>query len=128
MSRRLFQNVLVAGVVAIALCSVTQDALADCDTTICVGKITRLYTQSSGAVVSPVRGAVFVGTDGDETHLACVPQGSGAERYIVLFPNQKLFKEIYASLLAGITHDLTMRVRIDPDPTVCKVAYVTIDR
>jgi hypothetical protein len=128
MTRRAFQSAIVLGVVMLAFVSLAQDALADCDTTVCVGKITRLYTQSSGAVVSPVRGAVFIGTDGDETNLACNPQGSGADRYIVLFPNQKLFKEIYASLLAGITNDLSMRVRIDPDPAVCKVAYVTIDR
>lgn len=125
MSRRIFQRAIVAGVLAIVLGSFAQTALAACTDIVCIGKITRLYTQSSGAVVSPVKGAVFIGTDGDETALDCTPEGQG--QYIVLLPNQKLFKEIYASLLAGVTNNLTMQVRIDENSTVCKALYVTIE-
>jgi hypothetical protein len=128
MSRRIFQSVLLAGVVAIVFCGFTQEALAQCEDVICTGKITRLYTHSDpGPVVSPIRGAVFIRMDTPLTNLDCTPAGD-PPTYIVLFPNQKLFKEVYASLLAGITHNLTMRVRIDPDSDVCKVAYVTIER
>ena len=127
MSRRFFHSVIVAGVMALALCSVAQEALAQCDDRICTGKITRLYTQSTGATVNPVKGAVFIRMNVPFTSLACTPAGD-PPTYIVLLPQQKLFKEIYDSLLAGITNNLTMRVRIDPDSSVCKVAYVTLDR
>jgi hypothetical protein len=82
--------------------------------------------QSTATDVSP-RGTIFLNMDTDFSPLACVRAGD-LPTYIVLFPQQKLFKEIYASLLAGITNDVTMRVRIDPASEVCKVAYVTITR
>jgi hypothetical protein len=129
MSRRIFHSAVVAGMVALAFCSFTQAALAQapCESdVICTGKLTRLYTQSTATAVSP-RGTVFLKMDTDFTNLACVRAGD-PPTYIVLFPQQKLFKEIYASLLTGITNDLTMRVRIDPESEVCKVAYVTIER
>jgi hypothetical protein len=126
MSRRIFQSVLLAGAVAIMLCSFTQEALAQCEDVICTGKINRLYTQSTSTAVND-RGTVFIRMNTPFDNLDCTPAGEPAT-YIVLLPNQKLFKEIYASLLAGITNDLTMRVRIDPDSEVCKVAYVTIER
>jgi hypothetical protein len=125
MSRRIFQSVIVAGVVALALCSFTQEALAQCENgVICTGTINRLYTQSTSTAVNE-RGTVFIRLEPPFTGLDCTLAG---DQYVVLLPNQKLFKEIYASLLAGITSNLTMRVRIDPDSEVCKVAYVTIER
>jgi hypothetical protein len=128
MFRRIIQSGIVAGVVAIALCSLAQEALAQCEGgIICTGKITHLYTQSTGALVSPVRGAVFIKMDTPFTSLSCTPAGDPST-YIVLLPNQKLFKETYESLLTGIANDLTMKVRIDPDSPVCMVAYVTIER
>jgi hypothetical protein len=125
MSRRIIRSLLFAGIVALVLLSFTSGARAECNADVCVGKITRLYPQSIGAAVNPERGAVYIGTDGTETNLSCEPV---SDAYIALLPNQKLFKEIYAALLNGITHDLTMRVRIDPNTRFCKVAYVTIDR
>jgi hypothetical protein len=114
-------------VVAIVFCGFTQEALAQCENgVICTGKIDRLYTQATSTAVND-RGTVFIKMEPDFTGLNCTLAGVPAQ-YIVLLPNQKLFKEIYASLLAGLTHDLTMRVRIDPDSDVCKVAYVTIER
>jgi len=128
MSRQIFQSAIVAGVVALALCSFTQEALAQCENgVICTGTIDRLYTQSTSTAVND-RGTVFIRMDPPFTGLTCDLAGNPAQ-YVVLLPNQKLFKEIYASLLAGITNkDVTMRIRIDPDSEVCKVAYVTIER
>jgi hypothetical protein len=120
MSRRIIRSLLFAGIVALVLLSFTPGARAECNADVCIGKITRLYPQSI-----PQPGVVYIGTDGTETNLSCAPV---SDEYIRLLPNQKLFKEIYAALLNGITYDLTMRVRIDPDSAVCKVAYVTVER
>jgi hypothetical protein len=126
MSRRIFHSAVVVGVVALALFSLTQEALAQCDDVICTGKITRLYTQSTATAVN-AGGTVFIRMNVPLTNLDCTPAGEPQQLYIVLLPGQKLFKEIYASLLAGITNNLTMQVRIDPASPVCKVAYVTIE-
>jgi hypothetical protein len=125
MSHRIIRSIVFIGIVMITVLSFTQGAQAECNAERCFGKITRLYPQSSGAAVSPERGVVFIGTDGTETNLSCTPVSNV---YITLFPNQKLFKEIYAALLNGITYDLTMQVRIDPNSATCKVLYVTIER
>jgi len=124
MSRRSIYRTLLVGIVALACLSFTQTARAECDSERCVGKITRLYPHPTGAV-NPARGVVYIGTDGNETNLACAPV---SDVYIALYPNQKLFKEVYDALLNGITHNLKMQVRIDPSSSVCKVGYVVIDR
>ena len=122
MSRQIIRSLLFAGIVALVLLSFTPGARAECNADVCIGKITRLYPQS---IAPDPAGVVYIGTDGTETNLSCAPVSDDIS---ALLPNQKLFKEIYAALLNGITYDLTMQVRIDPNSRFCKVAYVTVER
>lgn len=91
-----------------------NNASAGCAVERCVGKITTIYPHS-------IPNTVYIGTDGDETALFCIPNSN---QYIKLSPGQTLFKEMYDLLIMGMMYNRTMQVRVNTDGTSCRVVYV----
>jgi hypothetical protein len=68
-----------------------------------------------------------VGTDGDERRLDCTPEQG---QFLVLRPNQALFREMYELLLKGLDDELdddTVIIRIVPESTPCRIISVAIN-
>jgi hypothetical protein len=95
MTKSMLQITMLIGVMAAAVLGFTTDVRAQCGGLHCTGKIEELY----------IHDVVFVGTSGDEKHLACTASG---DKHVALRPDERLFREKYDSLLAGLTYNLTM--------------------
>ena len=99
--------------VVVALVLVSSNASAECSGGFCVGKVSRIYTASTD-------NKVYIGTDGDERNLDCSPV---SDVYIVLEPDQALFKELYALLLSAVAAEKGVRLRTNTDGTECRLLY-----
>ena len=116
MTKSMLQIAVLIAVMAAVVLGFTTDVRAQCGGDRCVEKIDRLFTHSS-------LGIVYVGTAGDERNLACIAsQGV----YVVLNSGQPLFREIYDSFLAGLTHNLTVTVDIVTGSNLCQIGYVIV--
>ena len=91
-----------------------HSAGAGCSGKWCLAKVSNLYPHSDANVV-------HIGTDGDESQLSCIPGEGG---FIMLFPDQPLFAQIYATLLEAVTHDKLVHLRVNTDGGACRLIYV----
>lgn len=114
-------GVLLAGVIAVGVLGITSAVHAVCAGNRCVGEIEQVVVQSR----SEPEGRVLVGIDGDERNLDCTPvQG----QYVILSPSQPLFQEMYALLLEGLDDNHQAIVLISPDPTLCRIRSVLLNK
>jgi len=105
--KKVLMSVLVMG-------AMTVNAAAGCIATGCNNvQITKLYMTSTGTL--------YVGTDGDETSLAC---GGISSLYMSLKEGDVGKNAMYSLLLTAKTTKTPVSIRVSNDPE-CKVVYIT---
>ena len=98
--------------------AMTMSVEAGCSTTTC--------TDSNGVYrVLPTTSGVLINTWGDETKLACIPHGSGINRYIYLPKTNPNYKALYSTILAGMVGKTTTTLRAVRNATTgrCELGY-----
>ena len=98
---------------ALVLSIIASSSYAGCNATECIGKIETLYMTATGTL--------YVGTDGDETRLAC---GGVSGVYMSLKEGDVGKNAMYSLLLTAKTTDKAVKIRAE-DTTDCRVVYVT---
>ncbi len=93
---------------------------ADCTTTGCTGKVTKLYMTNTGTL--------YVGTDGNEKALNCAGgagNGGVSGVYMSLKEGDVGKNAMYSLLLTAYTTNKPVTVRIQEGTSDCRVLYVT---
>ena len=98
--------------------AMTMSVEAGCSKTSC--------SDSNGIYrVLPNANGVLLNTWGDETKLACIPHGSGINRYIYLPKTNPNYKALYSTVLAGMVGGKTTSLRAVKNKSTgkCELAY-----
>ena len=98
---------------ALVLSTMAANVYAGCNATECIGKIDTLYMTATGTLL--------VGTDGDETRLAC---GGVSSVYVSLKEGDIGKNAMYSLLLTAKTTNKPVKIRVD-NTSDCRVVYIT---
>jgi len=104
----------------LALGAMITTVNASCDTTSCIGKITKLYMTNTGTL--------YVGTDGDEKALNCAGgagNGGVSGVYMSLKEGDVGKNAMYSLLLTAKTTGKPVKIRIQEGTPDCRVLYIT---
>jgi hypothetical protein len=113
---------LLLGVIAVALLGSTLEVHAVCNGNRCSGEVQRVVVNATAAP----GGLVYVGTDGNERSLNCTP---ARNQFLVLRPNQALFREMYELLLKALDDEFdddAVMITIAPGSSPCRILSVSI--
>ncbi len=91
-------------------------ASAACSSTVCTGKIERLYTNAQGTL--------YIATDGNEQALNCT---APAGKYISMPATDENFDRKYALLLTALSLDKPVGLRIVTGSSDCALSYIFMD-
>ena len=113
---------LLTGIIAVVMLGGTLEVHAACNGNRCSGEVQRVFVRSTAAA----GGLVYVGTDGNERSLNCTP---ASNQFLVLRPNQALFREMYELLLKALDDEFdddAVIIQIAPGSSPCRIISVSI--